>query len=262
VYRCPVCAAPLRSDGRSYRCQSQHVFDIAREGYVNLRTGRTARRRSGGDDPTMVRARRAFLDAGHYARLRDAVLVRVRPGRVLDLGCGEGYYSRPLPTTGRRWVGAVDLSRTAVALAARREPSIEYAVANAFDMPMEDGRLTSIINVFGPVAVAEMLRLLSTDGLLVLVAPGPAHLIELKSLVLDQVQEHPLSGPRTLNANFELVEQHRLSYEMDLAHPDLDALLTMTPYRWRVRPDRAVRLSTLESLRVTADFLVFVYRPR
>ncbi|SUG29737.1 23S rRNA methyltransferase A [Salmonella enterica subsp. arizonae] len=47
----------------------------------------------------MMQARRAFLDAGHYQPLRDAVINLLR-GRldksataILDIGCGEGYYT-------------------------------------------------------------------------------------------------------------------------------------------------------------------------
>ena len=36
VFRCPVCEEPLLCQERNYRCTNGHLFDIAREGYVNL----------------------------------------------------------------------------------------------------------------------------------------------------------------------------------------------------------------------------------
>ncbi len=47
----------------------------------------------------MIQARRAFLDAGHYQPLRDAIVAQLRERldekatAVLDIGCGEGYYT-------------------------------------------------------------------------------------------------------------------------------------------------------------------------
>ena len=33
---CPICGKPLSSDGKCFRCENRHSFDIAKEGYVNL----------------------------------------------------------------------------------------------------------------------------------------------------------------------------------------------------------------------------------
>ena len=46
------------------RCASGHGFDVARQGYVNLLSGKAS---VDGDSADMVAARAAVLDAGHYA---------------------------------------------------------------------------------------------------------------------------------------------------------------------------------------------------
>ncbi|MFF0150329.1 putative RNA methyltransferase [Micromonospora sp. NPDC005203] len=63
--RCPVCGDPLgqATDTRALRCPRRHSFDIARQGYVNLLTGRTPHV---GDTSEMVAARADFQAAGHY----------------------------------------------------------------------------------------------------------------------------------------------------------------------------------------------------
>ncbi|MEU7751022.1 putative RNA methyltransferase [Micromonospora sp. NPDC049171] len=63
--RCPVCAEPLglATDTRALRCPRRHSFDIARQGYVNLLTGRAPHV---GDTAEMVAARADFQAAGHY----------------------------------------------------------------------------------------------------------------------------------------------------------------------------------------------------
>ncbi|MDX7018693.1 23S rRNA (guanine(745)-N(1))-methyltransferase, partial [Klebsiella aerogenes] len=70
----------------------------AKEGYVNLLPVQHKRSRDPGDSAEMMQARRAFLDAGHYQPLRDAIVNVLKEksnsedAAILDIGCGEGYY--------------------------------------------------------------------------------------------------------------------------------------------------------------------------
>ncbi len=205
----------------------------------------------------MVRARRAILDAGYYEPLRSALLRALPPGAVLDVGCGEGYYTRPLAEEERRWIGAVDVSKYAVRAAARRSRTIEYAVANAFALPVVSGSVNAVVNVFGPMATDEMARVLVEAGHATVVAPGPRHLIELKRLLFAQADEHPVAPPRSLDGALAAVARDRVTYEMAVARPHLEALIDMTPYRWQIPRERPVELPSAESLAVTADFLLF-----
>ncbi|WP_425413207.1 putative RNA methyltransferase [Micromonospora matsumotoense] len=70
--RCPVCAQPLAAatDTRALRCPRRHSFDLARQGYVNLLTGRAPHV---GDTAEMVAARADFLAAGHYDVISSAL---------------------------------------------------------------------------------------------------------------------------------------------------------------------------------------------
>jgi 23S rRNA (guanine745-N1)-methyltransferase len=259
VYRCPVCAAPLASDERTYRCPSGHSFDVAREGYVNLLAGRAARSRATGDEPATVHARRDVLDAGHFDLLRAALIRRVGRGSVLDVGCGEGFYSRPLE--GRdQWVGAIDLSKTAARLAARRAKTIRYAVANAFRLPVLDESIDTLLSVFGPVAGGEFRRVLRGFGQALMVAPGPDHLAQLKQLVFEEVRPHDPSGPGGLDEHLRRVELDRLTYDRTVQQPQLSALLAMTPYAWQVSSRRTRHLAAIDRLQVTLDFLIVSFR--
>lgn len=134
MFRCPVCQEPLAGPhgrpsaggrggpGGSWSCPGGHCFDVAREGYVNLLLTHQRRHRQPGDSAEMLRHRRAFLDAGHYRRLAEAVASCAEPDQaVLDAGCGEGYYTREWPVLRpglRLW--AVDIAKPAVRLADRK----------------------------------------------------------------------------------------------------------------------------------------------
>ncbi|PLL88324.1 23S rRNA (guanine(745)-N(1))-methyltransferase, partial [Klebsiella michiganensis] len=95
-YSCPLCHAPLERRDNSYICPQRHQFDLAKEGYVNLLPVQFKRSRDPGDSAEMMQARRAFLDAGHYQPLRGAICAYLQtfaPTDLLDIGCGEGYYT-------------------------------------------------------------------------------------------------------------------------------------------------------------------------
>lgn len=96
---CPVCGGVLHREERSLRCGAGHCYDIARQGYVNLLRSNQSKSKRHGDDKRMVAARTAFLDAGYYASLRDAVAASAAEftagdADVLDAGCGEGTTRR------------------------------------------------------------------------------------------------------------------------------------------------------------------------
>ena len=98
LFLCPLCAAPLMREERTYRCPNRHSFDIAKEGYTYLLPVNQKHSLAPGDDAGMARARRDFLSKDYYAPLREALcsIALSHTGdypAILDTGCGEGYYT-------------------------------------------------------------------------------------------------------------------------------------------------------------------------
>jgi 23S rRNA (guanine745-N1)-methyltransferase len=69
--RCPHCQGGLVLSGGAVRCAGRHAFDVARQGYLSLLADRALVQNA--DSAAMVAARRAFLAAGHYRFLADAL---------------------------------------------------------------------------------------------------------------------------------------------------------------------------------------------
>ncbi len=210
-WRYPHCHWPLMLDGRQFHCVGGHAFDQAKEGYVNLLPVNRKHSAAPGDDIHMLRSRREFLDQGHYRPLADLLaglcLEQLRqapekPFRVLDVGCGEGYYTdavftalRDAASPGEIHAGGIDIARDAARLASRRYPDISFAVASNADLPVPDASVDCILRVFAPEANAETLRVLKPGGLFISVIPGERHLFGLRERVYAQAREHAAQVP-------------------------------------------------------------------
>ena len=257
-FKCPHCGEQLTGGERTWSCGSGHVFDRAREGYVNLLVGGRLPSGPSGDDDAMVRARRAVFDAGLYDPIIDAVAAVVaaeRPTAVLDAGCGEGtYLSRAASASGAEGWG-IDISKVAVRLAAKRYDSCRFAVASSYRLPFADESFDALIDVFSPRPFDELLRVLRPGGVAVVVTPGADHLAALKALVYDSPRPHV---DDEVAAPAEAVQSVR--FTVDLTEPSLRrALLEMTPYWWSATDERRARVqSALTS--VDADMLLTTYR--
>lgn len=164
-FSCPLCHQPLSREKNSYICPQRHQFDMAKEGYVNLLPVQHKRSRDPGDSAEMIQARRAFLDAGHYQPLRDAIVAQLRERldekatAVLDIGCGEGYYTHafadvlPEITT-----FGLDVSKVAIKAAAKRYPQVTLCVASSHRLPFSDTSMDAIIRIYAPCKAEEFAR--------------------------------------------------------------------------------------------------------
>lgn len=215
-------------------CPRGHAFDIARSGYINLLQPQERRSRVPGDSPEAVAARRRFLDRGHARPLLDAIRSFLPEGEtILDAGCGEGYY---LGSLGRGGSG-IDISTTAIDLAARRYPDCEWIVANADRfIPYADASFDLILSITGRMNAEEFRRV--GRGWLLLAVAAPDDLIELRGTPnRDRVQ-------RTIEtfAQFDLIKQERATTVAQLDADDARDILFAT-YRPRTATPARCTLS-------------------
>jgi SAM-dependent methyltransferase len=103
-----------------------------------------------------------------------------QPGRLtLDVGCGEGRVARDLKALGHNVV-AVDASPTMVRYAKAADPSMQVVVADAAQLPFDDGVADLVVAFMSlhdvddmPAAVGEMSRVLRPGGALCLAIVHP-----------------------------------------------------------------------------------------
>ena len=175
ILKCPVCAGNMNQQEKILRCENNHCFDIAKEGYVNLLSARKSGDTTG-DNKAMARSRRDFLNKGFYAPLAEAVSQCVdgctqEGDSVLDICCGEGYYTEYLTKRMERDFYGFDLSKNMVRLAAKRHCGASFFVANIARIPIADGSVRAAFHLFAPFQAAEFGRILAKDGTLFTAIP-------------------------------------------------------------------------------------------
>jgi len=262
---CPLCRQALAGDAKTWHCAKGHSFDIAREGYVNLLPVQHKNSRDPGDDPQMVIARREFLQGGYYQPLRDAVLKLLAPLQlqsILDIGCGEGYYTGVFPEVANEVIG-LDIARPAIRLAAKKYPDVTWLVGSGALLPVASASVDAIGNMFTQIHLDEMQRVLKPNGHVLVVTPAPKHLWSIREQLFDEVRAHePQKFLAGFEKAFELQAQQEISFPLDLDQQALLQLLQMTPYAWKAKQDRREALQAQASFKTEAAFALMLFKRR
>ncbi|MCO8272443.1 23S rRNA methyltransferase [Actinoplanes sp. TRM 88003] len=251
--RCPVCRQPLERVDRALRCPLRHSFDMAKQGYADLTAGRMPHV---GDTAEMIADRDAFLTAGHYDFIADALAAAANSGFVVDAGVGTGHYLARVLDDDSIGLG-LDVSKPALRRAARAHPRAAAVLTDLWrPLPLADGVADVILNVFAPRNGPEFHRILSPGGRLLVVTPEPDHLRELVG-AHDMIQVDPDKAARvqeSLGEHFEPVEARPLRRDLTLGAAETRTLIGMTPSAHHARDIDAAPAV------VTASVLLTAYR--
>ncbi|HEY3002360.1 MAG TPA: methyltransferase domain-containing protein [Kribbellaceae bacterium] len=257
--RCPHCREAFTLDCGTARCASGHAFDVARQGHLNLVAGRPA---TTGDTADMVAARADFLATGNYQPIRDALAKAAagrRRGLAVEVGAGTAYYLAGVVGDGAGV--ALDVSPYAARRAAKAHPRIGSVQTDAWQaLPVRDRVADVVLSVFAPRNPAEIARILTPDGVLLVVTPNQPHLRELVgALGLIGVDEHKDRRLRdSLGARFARTAATELTWAMELDRRAVGQLVAMGPSAWHTDAGAlAARVAELaEPVAVTASVTV------
>lgn len=263
---CPVCKGEISLLERTYKCPNNHCFDLSKDGYVNLLMSQQSSLKRHGDDKLMVKARRDFLEKGFYNELRQALCETLKEAlpedaTIVDVGCGEGYYTSEISKVDDFEIFGIDISKDALKYAAKSVKGSSFAVASAFSLPFAENSADCVLSVFAPSAYEEFSRVLKNDGKLIKAIPLENHLWELKCALYKEPYKNK---PEKRNDElFKLVSQKEIKYKINLTEKeDIENLFKMTPYYYKTGREDAERLLSLESLETTVHFGVEVYEKR
>lgn len=299
---CPICGSKLNIFDKSLVCAGHHCFDIARQGYVNLLTVQQKHSLHPGDTREQVLSRRAFLEAGYYAPIAEALVVTSKEvmatskeldvisneltsvpnskevsitskeltvtsnevrfsGELLDVGCGEGYYSARLAEALGFHLTGMDISREAVRCAAGKYKNGLWLCATASHIPVADHSCRLLTSLFALTMPEEFRRVLRPDGYFLQVLAAEDHLLGLKSIIYDQLIEKPKDTVPDV-PGFTLVKSVPIRFTFTVEGEQVENLLSMTPHVFRIGKDGARRLRETKSLTDTASCVLNVFRPQ
>ncbi|WP_133407148.1 23S rRNA (guanine(745)-N(1))-methyltransferase [Parashewanella tropica] len=265
-YICPICSNQLQLNDRTWKCQKNHCFDLAKEGYVNLLPVQKKKTKDPGDNQLMIQARRDYLNQGYYQFLSDRVNELLSSNLVdkstlLDLGCGEGYYTGRLAEALKAKsveLYGLDISKVAVRYGAKRYKDINFCVASAFDTPFTSQSFDAVLRIYAPSKLDELKRVIKKDGFLLTVSAGPKHHWFLKTEIYDEPKPHP---EETDNLDgFELIHSERLQQKINLKQKDdIQNFLNMTPYAWKLDDSQKQQLCQ-QGFECELDFKIQLHR--
>jgi len=261
---CPICGNNLKRGEKTYVCEKNHNFDIARQGYVNLLPASFKKTADPGDNAEMVNARHSFLSAGYYSVLSLFIADYIKNNFVspviIDAGCCEGYYSECVKNEVQKAeIFAVDISKNAVKKGSSVYKNIMFLVSSVFNLPFSDSSADIIMRIFAPIALQEYKRVLKSDGTLIEVVPGIKHLKELKDILYDNVRLNP--EPENCRAGFELINSHEIISKIHIfGNENIENLFAMTPYFYTTDIKGKEKLNNIDELDVTGDFVVNFYK--
>jgi 23S rRNA (guanine745-N1)-methyltransferase len=217
---------------------------------------------------------------------------------VVDLGCGEGWYTGHLAdallaesssenTVGVARIAALDVSKDAASMTARRFPAVvppqkttddapnasaaaitptihvDVAVANAKAiLPFADDSVSVVVSIFAPRDTSEIYRVMKKkrDGagsVIVIAQPNPRHLQELRTFEvggrgLNFVSVEEDKERRVVDgmvsAGFTLSHQQTLEGSMTLSATDLGNLVRMGPSAFHQTESSEQVLAELDQL--------------
>ena len=260
---CPICGEELNLTGKQYVCSRNHSFDVARQGYVNLLAVQQKHSLNPGDTREQVLSRREFLEAGFYAPIAEALIAEAKAlgigGQILDVGCGEGYYSSRLADALEAPLTGLDISKEAVRCAAAKYKGKQWLCATAAHIPVEEGSVSLLTSLFALTLPQEFARVLKEDGFYFQVLAAEDHLLGLKGIIYDQLNFKEKNTVPEL-PGFELVKSVPIRFSFTVEGQQIQNLFSMTPHVFRIGKEGAERLRKTEILTDTASCVLNIYR--
>jgi SAM-dependent methyltransferase len=253
--RCPVCGGNLARVDSSLLCEQGHTANVAKQGYVTLLGPKGGTHTA--DSKEMLAARYRVLAAGPFEPLGIAlskaissVPIEKVQGPVVDIGTGTGQHlERALEDLPERLGLGFDNSKFAARMAARCHPRAAGAVVDVWEqLPLVDGSVAVVTDVFAPRNGEEIARVLGPGGVAITVTPGPGHLGELIErfgmISVDSEKERRLE--EAMAPVGPALRSDRVEWKMDLFRSEVADVVAMGPSSGRLdREDLEERMAAL-----------------
>lgn len=237
-FQCPICGKRLSLEGNSLMCSENHCFDISKKGFVDFVLNNKQQKNY---DLASFENRHLVLERGMYDHIASKLLQLIEKlnlDKILDVGCGEGYYSKKIVQLKDRHVLAFDISKDSIQLAAKGpNTAVEWFIGDLAHLPIQNQSINGIIDIFSPANYHEFNRILSDDGFVIKVIPNQYHVQELRTQAKDQLQQAEYSNQKVLDyfeEHYQLVDQIDATKTYSVTDAERSAFIKMTPLLFNV----------------------------
>jgi 23S rRNA (guanine745-N1)-methyltransferase len=263
VFQCPLCGGRMKAlKSGKLLCKREHAFDLSKKGYVNLlnETRKTQY------DKDLFTSRKAIFHDGFYRPVAEEILTIIKEYRekksreslrLLDAGCGEGYYSDFL--AGMDWlrIFALDLSKEAISLATDYGSPVSWSIGDLARLPFKDRSMDIILDVLTPANYKEFKRVLQNQGLLIKVIPGDEYLQELRKAAGNQLIHKDYSNRETVDYALDHLkspERKKICYQLPVTREQRNHFMKMTPLFSGV-DEQELKAEGLDSITISMEIL-------
>ena len=179
----------------------------------------------------------------------------------MDIGCGEGFYSRKLQEShSDKIFYAFDISKDSVQIAAKSETNwaVNWFVGDLARLPIKAASMDVLLDIFSPANYGEFQRVLSKDGILIKVIPTENHLKEIRQIVQDHLTNKDYSNldiKEHFQEHFSIQASQIASLTKPITTEQRQALLSMTPLLFHIDQTK-IDWNQLTEITIEAEILV------
>lgn len=257
-FQCPLCGEKLSLSGNSLICAQGHNFDISKKGYVDFVLNNKQQKNY---DLASFENRHLILEHGMYDHIAQKLLQLIddlKLNNILDVGCGEGYYSKKIAELPDRKVLAFDISKDSIQLAAKGPNTpVEWFIGDLAHLPIQNDSIDGIIDIFSPANYNEFNRILN-QGYVLKVIPNEYHVQELRQQAKDQLKQEKYSNQKVLDyfeQHYELVDQIDATKTYQVSAEERTAFINMTPLLFNV-DNKLINWESVNKITVGSTILV------
>ncbi|EOH87871.1 methyltransferase domain-containing protein [Enterococcus pallens] len=255
MFRCPKCHENFSHDRHYLICKNNHQYDLSKKGTVYFLDHQVKTEY----DKEMFLPRGRMIRSGMYQPVIKQLAEWVTPGKLLDVGCGEGSFLAELNRLKSSDVSiGFDLAKEGVYLATDQKLDAFWCVADLTNLPFSDQSFDTILNIFSPSHYKEFHRVLRENGSVLKVIPQENYLRELREAF------YPDGKPYTneavidrFNMEMSVEKRTRLTYEFAIPIENQLDLLEMSPLEWQAEPSikQGLMDEPLEKITIDVEIL-------
>lgn len=260
-FQCPICKKTVEIQGNSLICGNKHCFDFSKHGYINLLLKSKPQMNY---DKQSFENRNQVLEDGMYEGILEKIVQFILSTssikNILDVGCGEGFYSRQIYQKTNKNIFAFDLSKDAIQIASKKDKqgAVKWFVTDLSKIPLKNGSMDCILDIFSPAHYKEFRRILSPQGYVIKVIPTENHLKEIRVKAKEFLKNPDYSNQSVIEyfeKNLEIVSRETVSQKIQLSPEQRNAFLEMTPLLFHVEKDN-IMWDTMTHLTIEAEILI------